>query len=111
MHNGSSECLPGRSDHACRESIDTFGGHHRYRQILEKLVSQVDSSRSASTESTVNPRIADNRRSFWQTQFGYLSLHIFILQCNLLDLQDFFQVTGAMDVWAKPYITLYSLLR
>ena len=76
-----------------------------------KVSQSSDSGRSAWTENTVNPRIADNCRSFWQTQFGYLSLHIFILQCNLLDLQNFLQVAGAMDIWAQPYITLYPLLR
>ena len=111
MHNGSSECSSGHSDHAYRESIDTFGGHHRYRQTLGDLSQSSDSGRSESRENTVNPRIADDCRSFWKTQFGYLGLDTFILQSNLLDLQNFFQVAGAMNIWAQPYITLYPLLR
>lgn len=30
-------------------------------------------------EITVNPRIANDCRSLWQAQLGYLSLYIFIL--------------------------------
>ena len=66
--------------------------------------------RRVSGENTVDPRVGDNCRSFWQTQFGYLGLYPFILQCNLLDQHDFLQVSRTMDVWAQSYITLYPLL-
>ena len=61
-------------------------------------------------ENTVDPRIADDCRSFRQAQFGYLSLYSFILQCNLLDQQDFLPVARTMDIWTQSYIALYPLL-
>ena len=61
-------------------------------------------------ENTVNPRIADDCRSLWQVQFGDLSLYSFILQCNLLDQQNFLPVTRTMDIWAQSDVALYPQL-
>ena len=61
-------------------------------------------------EDTVDPRIADDCRSLWQLQFGDLSLDSFILQCNLLDQQDFLPVTRTVDIWAQSDVALYPLL-
>lgn len=72
-------------------------------------VSHLNASR-VWREYTVDPRIGDNCRSFWQTQFGYLGLYPFILQCDPLDQHDFLQVSRTMDVWAQSYITLHPLL-
>lgn len=67
-------------------------------------------SSSTLSENTVNPRIADDGRSLRQTQFGYLSLYSFILQCDLLDQQDLLPVARTMDIGAQSYIALYPLL-
>lgn len=66
---------------------------------------------SSSRDSTVDPRITNDCCSLWQTQFGYLSLHSLILQCNLLDQQDFLPFARTMDIWSQSYIALNPLLR
>lgn len=65
---------------------------------------------NVSKENTVDPRITDDCRSFWQTQLSYLSLYSFVLQRGLLDQQDFFPVARTMDIPAHSYVALYPLL-
>ena len=59
---------------------------------------------------TVDPWIAEDCCAFWQTELGYLGLYSFILQCDLLDQQDFLPVARTVDIGAQANIALYSLL-